>query len=77
MNILRAGLVSTDSLASVFGQERVAAALQLRPECFVSPDDVAGAAVGLCSGWMDAVNGQTITVDRGASFTFASEFVGF
>ncbi|MEP6548672.1 MAG: SDR family oxidoreductase [Gammaproteobacteria bacterium] len=77
VNILRAGLVSTDSLASVFGQERVAAALQLRPECFVSPDDVAGAAVGLCSGWMDAVNGQTITVDRGASFTFASEFVGF
>jgi NAD(P)-dependent dehydrogenase (short-subunit alcohol dehydrogenase family) len=77
VNILRAGLVYTESLVSVFGEERVAAALKSRPECFVSPDDVAGAALALCSGWMDAVNGQTITVDRGASFTFASELVGF
>jgi NAD(P)-dependent dehydrogenase (short-subunit alcohol dehydrogenase family) len=77
VNIIRAGLVYTESLMSVFGEERVAAALKSRPECFVSPDDVAGAALALCSGWMDAVNGQTITVDRGASFAFASEMVGF
>lgn len=30
--------------------------------------DVANAAVALCSGWMDSVRGQVLTVDRGGTF---------
>lgn len=30
--------------------------------------DVANAAVALCSGWMDSMRGQVLTVDRGAGF---------
>jgi hypothetical protein len=35
---------------------------------FVEPTEVAGAALALCSGWLDGVNGQTLTVDRGGTF---------
>ena len=35
---------------------------------WIEPIEVANAIVGLCSGYCDAVNGQTITVDRGTSF---------
>ena len=33
-----------------------------------TPGDVAKAAVALCSGWMDSMNGHVLTVDRGAGF---------
>jgi enoyl-[acyl-carrier-protein] reductase (NADH) len=33
-----------------------------------TPADVANAAVALCSGWMDSMCGQMLTVDRGAGF---------
>ena len=33
-----------------------------------TPRDVANAAVALCSGWMDSMSGQVLTVDRGAGF---------
>jgi enoyl-[acyl-carrier-protein] reductase (NADH) len=33
-----------------------------------SLEDLAKAVVALCSGWMDSVRGQVLTVDRGATF---------
>lgn len=38
------------------------------PTLFATPDDVAGAVLGLCCGLMDAVRGQVITIDHGATF---------
>jgi enoyl-[acyl-carrier-protein] reductase (NADH) len=35
---------------------------------FVNRDDVANTIVALCSGLLDGVRGQVITVDRGAAF---------
>lgn len=35
---------------------------------FATPDEVARAAVALCSGLLDSMRGQVLTVDRGAGF---------
>jgi enoyl-[acyl-carrier-protein] reductase (NADH) len=40
----------------------------IRHRPIATPGDVANAAVALCSGWMDAMCGQVLTVDRGAGF---------
>jgi len=37
-------------------------------EHFLCTDDVAGVAYSLCTGDMDAVNGQVLTVDKGTTF---------
>lgn len=50
---------------------------RLRPEpetrgagdLFATPQEVAGAALALCSGLLDSMRGQVLTVDRGASFS--------
>jgi hypothetical protein len=36
---------------------------------FATPQEVANAAVALCSGLLDAMRGQVLTVDRGAAFS--------
>lgn len=40
----------------------------LSDRLIATPADVANAAVALCSGWMDTMRGQVLTVDRGAGF---------
>ncbi len=37
-------------------------------DTFVEPDEVAGTVLALCSGLLDGVRGQVITVDRGGTF---------
>jgi len=69
VNVIRSRSIKTESFESTFGKEFYDWARQLASEDhFLSPDDVAGVAYSLCTGSMDAVSGQVITVDKGTSF---------
>ena len=69
VNVIRSRSIRTESFESTFGREFYDWAKRLASdEHFLSPDDVAGVAYSLCTGAMDAVNGQVITVDKGTSF---------
>lgn len=70
INALRSRGVRTASFEATFGQEldHVVRALDAEHR-YVPALEVARAAVALCSGWMDAVNGQVLTVDRGTAFS--------
>ena len=69
VNVIRANPVETKSLEATFGPE-------FGPFCrkyygdafFVAPEEVAEAAVALCSGLMDGVKGQVLLLDRGCGF---------
>lgn len=67
VNVVRTRYTSTDSLRAVFGPEFEPFAEKYSPGIFTAPDEVGEAVVGLCSGLMDAVGGQVVTVDHGAS----------
>jgi NAD(P)-dependent dehydrogenase (short-subunit alcohol dehydrogenase family) len=69
VNIVRAGMVRTDSLVATLGAARVAELESRSPKSFLEAEEVADAIVGLCSGWFDAMSGQVINVDRGFSFS--------
>lgn len=73
VNIVRGGPVLTESLRAVFGRdfEVYAERLGLR-ETLLAPGEVAGAVLALCSGLLDGVNGQVLTVDRGMAFSHTS-----
>jgi len=69
INVIRTRSVRTESFRSAFGSDFEAFARRFaREEHFVDPREVADAAVALCSGLMDGVRGQVLTVDRGTSF---------
>jgi len=67
VNIIKTRFVSTDSLRAIAGEDFEAFAETHCPGLFTSPEEVAEAAAGLCSGLMDGVGGQIVIVDRGAS----------
>jgi NAD(P)-dependent dehydrogenase (short-subunit alcohol dehydrogenase family) len=68
VNVLRTRFSRTDSLRDMFGTEFEAFVDTYAPGLFTEAAEVGEAAVGLCSGLMDAIGGQIITVDRGANF---------
>ena len=69
INILRSRSVKTPSFDSTFGKEFSEFAKRFtREEHFLPAEEVADAALALCSGMMDGVRGQILTVDRGTSF---------
>ena len=69
VNVIRSRSIRTEAFESTFGKEFYDWAMRLSSEeHFLSPDDVAGVAYSLCTGSMDAVSGQVITVDKGTSF---------
>jgi len=69
INVLRANPVETRSLEATFGPEFAPFCKQYYGEgFFVTPEEVAAAALGLCSGLMDAVKGQVLLLDRGFGF---------
>jgi NAD(P)-dependent dehydrogenase (short-subunit alcohol dehydrogenase family) len=69
INVIRSRSVKTESLRETFGSEFEAFAKRFtRDEHFVPAEEVANAAVALCSGLMDGFRGQVLTVDRGTSF---------
>jgi NAD(P)-dependent dehydrogenase (short-subunit alcohol dehydrogenase family) len=66
VNAIRCGPLDTDSLRATFG-EAIANTSVPSGSPWMDPRSVARACVGLCSGLMDGITGQVITVDEGAS----------
>ena len=67
VNVLRTRFTRTDSMRAVFGEEFEGFLDKHQPGVFTDANEVGDAAVGLCSGLMDAVGGQIVTVDHGAN----------
>lgn len=68
INMLRPPMVDTKAL-SVFGSEHVDKMKALMPKGMqMSPEEVGQAVYGLCSGYLDSINGQIINLDNGATF---------
>jgi NAD(P)-dependent dehydrogenase (short-subunit alcohol dehydrogenase family) len=68
VNVLSTRYVRTDSLNEILGGEFQGFLDKYAPGLFTEASEIGEAAVGLCSGLMDAVGGQVITVDHGAGF---------
>ena len=70
VNIVRSRPVSTDSLRATFGDEFESFLRKYGGDrYFIEPDEVASAILALCSGWMDAMTGEVIMLDRGVAFS--------
>ena len=50
------------------GEECIPFIERIDPSMFVTVDEVANTILALCSGLMDAVTGQVISVDHGSPF---------
>ena len=69
INILRSRPVSTESLVATFGEAfEPFLKKYYSDDYFILLEEVADAALALCSGLMDAVSGQVILLDRGVAF---------
>lgn len=71
VNVVRAGALPTESTREMFGDELFQFLERLAPPGFqwLEEQDVAKVVLALCSGLLDGVSGQVITVDRGALFS--------
>jgi NAD(P)-dependent dehydrogenase (short-subunit alcohol dehydrogenase family) len=71
VNAIRCGPIDTQSLHAMFGDALAAVPrephLPTRQEMMIEPQAVARACVAMCSGLMDSVTGQVLTVDEGLS----------
>ncbi len=67
VNVVRTRFVDTTSLTDTVGARFPSFVRQFEPDVLSSPEEVADAIFGVCSGLMDALGGQVLTVDRGAS----------
>jgi NAD(P)-dependent dehydrogenase (short-subunit alcohol dehydrogenase family) len=70
VNVLRFGTVDTDSFRAIFGQEffEYMARQGVPPGTILTPAECGKAVLAMCSGLLDAVNGQIISVDYGLPF---------
>ncbi len=66
VNVVRTRFVDTESLAATFGDDFAPFVRRYEPDVLSEPGEVASAIVGICSGLMDGLGGQILTVDRGA-----------
>jgi len=71
INVVRAAAVPTQSTRDMFGDELFQFLERLAPPGFewLKEEDVADVVLALCSGLMDGVKGQVITVDKGQLFS--------
>lgn len=71
INVVRAAAVATQSTRDMFGDELFEFLERLAPPGFkwLCEEDVAKVVLALCSGMMDGVKGQVVTVDRGMLFS--------
>ena len=69
VNVVRSRLVATENLWATFGREfeEFCERFNMRRQ-FVTCEDVANSIYALCSGMLDAMNGQVVMVDKGTSF---------
>ena len=69
INVIRSRSVKTPMFEETFGAEFSKFAKRFTTDKhFLQPEEVAEAALALCSGMMDGVSGQIITIDRGTTF---------
>ncbi len=68
VNVVRTRFVRTESLTATFGEEFVPFVEKYASDLFTPPEEIAEAVYGVCSGLMDGLGGQIVTVDGGASF---------
>ena len=70
VNVIRSRAVKTEAFDATFGTSLEAFSEAFaNPRHWVLPEEVAGATVAVCSGLLDALKGQVITVDRGTTFS--------
>lgn len=67
VNVLRTRFAATESLDDTFGPGFAPFVERHAPGLFTSTAAIAEAAFGLCSGLLDGVGGQVITIDGGAA----------
>ncbi len=67
VNVIRFGTVRTESFSQIFGAEffDFLKKNNIPDEMVLQPEDCGKVVFGLCSGYMDALNGQIITADLG------------
>ena len=70
VNVVRFGSVKTESFSMIFGEEffnfiRESGATE---EMILVPEECGKAVFALCSWFLDAMNGQVVTVDKGMAF---------
>jgi enoyl-[acyl-carrier-protein] reductase (NADH) len=70
INVIRFGPVKTESFDLVFGEDffQFLKDNGVPDEMILSPEHCGNAVLALCSGLLDAMNGQIITVDNGMAF---------
>ncbi len=70
VNIIRFGMVKTDSFMDIFGEKFFDFIKKegLAEDIVCTPEECGRAVFAVCSGYMDAMNGQIITVDKGLPF---------
>jgi NAD(P)-dependent dehydrogenase (short-subunit alcohol dehydrogenase family) len=70
VNVLRFGTVNTDSFKAIFGEDffKYIATQGIPSSMILTPEECGKAVLALCSGLLDAVNGQIISVDYGLPF---------
>ena len=69
INVVRSRAVKTKSLEDTFGKDLAEFVDKFMPNNFwIEPEEVAEAIVALCSGYCDAISGETVMVDKGTTF---------
>jgi len=68
VNVVRAALVRTDSLKATMGDDCIPFIEKFDERMFVTPEQVGDSVLALCSGLMDGVSGQVVTIDHGVAF---------
>jgi NAD(P)-dependent dehydrogenase (short-subunit alcohol dehydrogenase family) len=70
VNVLRFGTVNTDSFRAIFGEEFFSYMERqgVPSSMILTPEECGKAVLALCSGLLDGVNGQVISVDYGLPF---------
>ena len=70
VNVLRFGTVQTESFEAIFGEEFFTYLREngVPEEMILKPEDCGKSVLALCSGLLNAVNGQIIQVDLGLPF---------
>jgi enoyl-[acyl-carrier-protein] reductase (NADH) len=70
VNVIRFGPVDTESFSLIFGKDFFPYLKDqgIPEEMIMTPEDCGNTVVALCSGLLDALNGQIITADKGMNF---------
>jgi NAD(P)-dependent dehydrogenase (short-subunit alcohol dehydrogenase family) len=70
VNVLRFGSVKTESFEMIFGEDFFNYVREngASEEMFLEPDECGKALFAVCSGLLDAMNGQIVSVDKGIPF---------